>query len=252
MLSLLWKGVQLESTMGSLKFAEMVAVLLGLSHSLVVLTAKGLSVFWGYPDALYNHCAIGFSGVLFALKVVLNWNSPTFTNVYGIMVPSRHAAWAELLLIQMFVPGSSFLGHLCGIMAGLVYVHHRRWLTASGLFGALFRSWSWFWRRITGRPSIFGRGRLGGDPRENNFPEDHRGGTSEQRIGGGSRASSAVWRCRACTYDNFASLEYCEMCDSPYSDGASSSGPTPSAPPMPSGSMSVEDLRRARLARFNR
>lgn len=249
MLSLLWKGVQLEGSMGSAKFAEMVAVLLGLSHSLVVVLAKGLSVFWDYPDALHNHCAIGFSAVLFALKVVLNWNSPTFTNVYGVPVPSRYAAWAELILIQLFVPGTSFLGHLCGILAGLLYVHHSRWLTVSGIVTTLLRRWSNLRQRLLRHTSFFRRGRTLNDSR-NGRRLQRRERDNELTGAERNRATSAVWRCQMCTFDNSIYVDNCEMCGASFPDRASSSAP--SAPPMPLAPMSVDELRRARLARFGR
>ena len=31
--------------------------------------------------------------------------------------------WAELVLIQLATPEASFLGHLCGILAGVVHLH---------------------------------------------------------------------------------------------------------------------------------
>ena len=34
-------------------------------------------------------CAVGFSAVLFALKVVLNARSPTYSAVYGVYVPTK-------------------------------------------------------------------------------------------------------------------------------------------------------------------
>src|SRR5689334_12289551 len=37
-----------------------------------------------------------------------------------IPVPSRHVYWAELLLISIISPNASFLGHLSGILAGLL------------------------------------------------------------------------------------------------------------------------------------
>ncbi|MCO5573419.1 hypothetical protein L7F22_027190 [Adiantum nelumboides] len=246
MLSLLWKGVQLEGSMGSAKFAEMVAVLLGLSHSLVVVVAKGLNVLGEYPDVLHNHCAIGFSAVLFALKVVLNRNSPTFTNVYGVLVPSRYAAWAELVLIQMFVPGTSFLGHLCGILAGLLYVHYSRWLTASGFFGALMRSWSNFRRSFIWQFPLFRRGRSFNDPRHGEGRRARRDDSTFTP----DETSSVVWQCHMCTFDNSIYVDNCEMCGAAFADRPGSS--IPSAPPLPSGSMSVDEMRRARLARFNR
>ncbi|KAL2653952.1 hypothetical protein R1flu_022080 [Riccia fluitans] len=240
MISLLWKGVQLEGSMGSTKFAGMVAVLLGLSHGLVVASAKFLDVFTEYPGPMYSECAVGFSAVLFALKMVLNWNSPDYTNVYGILVPSRYAAWAELVFIQMFVPGTSFLGHLCGVVAGLLYIHGSYLLTGSRA------PYSWV-KSLLGRPVSLllrpftrllgwtGRGRTHG-----------RGFAS-----GGTR----VWRCTSCTYDNRSSALECEICGTPKSGEQLANNSQPSAPPWPQEELisnpRLEELRRARLARFN-
>lgn len=252
MLSLLWKGVQLEGRMGSLKFAEMITVLLGLSHGLVVVLAKGLSMFVDYPDALYSQCAIGFSAVLFALKVVLNWNSPTYTYVYGVRVPARYAAWAELILVQMFVPGTSFLGHLCGILAGLLYVHNSHWLTASGIVTALVRRLGNLRHRLIWWMPLLRRGRSLGGSRNNRLSDGGR--ARNNHLSDGSReirhrAASTVWRCQMCTFDNSIYVDNCEMCGASCPERASSS--SPSAPPIPTVP-SVDEVRQARLARFSR
>ena len=42
--------------------------------------------------------------------------------VLGFRVHTRYAAWLELALISFLVPNASFLGHLCGILAGILYV----------------------------------------------------------------------------------------------------------------------------------
>lgn len=36
-------------------------------------------------------------------------------------MPGKYAAWAELLLIHLLVPNASFIGHLAGILSGLIY-----------------------------------------------------------------------------------------------------------------------------------
>lgn len=38
------------------------------------------------------------------------------------MAPPQFAAWAELVVAQLLIPNASFFGHLCGILAGLLYV----------------------------------------------------------------------------------------------------------------------------------
>lgn len=238
MLSLLWKGMQLETAMGSAEFASMVAVLLTLSQGITLMLSKSLLLFFDYERAYYNEYAVGFSGVLFALKVVLNSQAEDYTYVHGVVVPSRYAAWAELVLIQMFVPGVSFLGHLGGILAGLLYLQLRGTYSGSnpltvlirGVTGALnwpLRFLKNLFRFRWGR--ISGRGTVGGN-----------------RMG--RRTSSGVWRCRACTYDNSGLLSACEMC------GTSRSG-NDSSPHQwlhDSRSPTLDEVRRLRVERFGR
>jgi len=245
MLSLLWKGVQLERMMGSTEFASMVAVLLGLSHGIVVVTAKVLATFFDYPYPLTSECAVGFSAVLFALKVVLNSNSPNLTNVYGVVVPARHAAWAELLLIQMFVPGVSFLGHLSGIFAGILYLRFRRFFSGSNPLPPIIRKLTW----IIGWPLRFFQGQFIGYRRPT-FGH----GTVGGRVPGAAGNVNAVWRCPRCTFDNNIYLDTCEMCGTRHGDvDFSASAPRfyPTAPAGTSDDLSLEELRRLRLERFN-
>ena len=38
-------------------------------------------------------------------------------------MPVQYVCWAELLYIQLLTPKASFLGHLGGILAGLLHVN---------------------------------------------------------------------------------------------------------------------------------
>uniref|UniRef100_A0AC35TWT8 PA domain-containing protein n=1 Tax=Rhabditophanes sp. KR3021 TaxID=114890 RepID=A0AC35TWT8_9BILA len=63
-----------------------------------------------------------FNSVLFGLKVLMQkYDFEGDSNFYGIPVPGKYVCWAELAIIQMITPNVSFLGHLSGILAGLVY-----------------------------------------------------------------------------------------------------------------------------------
>lgn len=55
----------------------------------------------------------------------------------GFKVHTRYAAWLELVLISVLVPNASFLGHLCGILAGVIYVEVPIMLPFLGLFPML-------------------------------------------------------------------------------------------------------------------
>ena len=74
MLSLVYKGIHLETELGSTVFLQLVAFSLIVSHSLVVILAYILYVYFDY-DTSYRTCAVGFSAVLFALKYVWNYKS---------------------------------------------------------------------------------------------------------------------------------------------------------------------------------
>ncbi|KDP28027.1 hypothetical protein JCGZ_19107 [Jatropha curcas] len=235
MISLLWKGIQLESSMGSAEFASMVAALLTMSQGITLLLSKSLLLFFDYGRPFYSEYAVGFSGVLFAMKVVLNSQSEDYTYVHGLVVPARHAAWAELILVQMFVPGVSFLGHLGGILAGILYLKLRGMhlgpnpltLIIKNLAGILARPLR-FLRGLFQfrRQQISGRGTVGGSQ--------------------AGRSVSRVWRCQACTYDNSGWLSVCEMCGTTRGDNGSSSRQFSHQFDNPT----MEEVRRRRIQRF--
>ena len=122
MASLLWKGSILEPRMGTPKFAALIAELAITSSCMYILLALGAAIFGIARGPLYS-CAVGFSGVLFGLKVLLNAHSSGWSDVAGFQLPTRYAAWAELIVVQFLSPNVSFLGHFCGILAGLLHVY---------------------------------------------------------------------------------------------------------------------------------
>ncbi|KAK4342394.1 hypothetical protein RND71_038210 [Anisodus tanguticus] len=235
MLSLLWKGIQLETSMGSAEFASMVATLVAMSQGVTLLLAKSLLLFFDYERPFYNEYAVGFSGVLFAMKVIVNAQSDDYTSVHGLMVPTRYAAWAELFLIQMFVPGVSFLGHLGGILAGLLYLRLKASFSGSNpvrqLMRGFSRALSWPLRLMKNllriQPRITGRGTAGGRSARDTLP---------------------MWRCDACTFDNSGRLNVCEMC----STGRTDDGPSFPVPTSEIHDLPLEELRRRRIQRFGR
>ena len=88
----------------------------------MVALAYVLHTFFDYSNS-FNSCAVGFSAVLFSLKYVWNQKADSNTHVFGISVPTKYAAWAELVMISVVTPNASFVGHLAGILAGMLYIH---------------------------------------------------------------------------------------------------------------------------------
>lgn len=123
MVSLILKGSYLEPMYKTMNFVILLTILsfgcstmyIGLSYVLMQLTGD-----YGY----YVQCAIGFSAILFALKVIVICEEyDRIHDVGGLRVPSKIAVWVELILIHLLVPQSSFIGHLGGILIGCLYCY---------------------------------------------------------------------------------------------------------------------------------
>lgn len=124
MVSFLWKGRMLERKLGSQHFACLLVVFTPLINIVMLLLNYVLGEHVLHDHSYFYHCAVGFSGVIFALKVLATYEAAPGSVDYisGMPVPSRYACWAELLLIQLVTPNASFTGHLAGILVGLAYV----------------------------------------------------------------------------------------------------------------------------------
>lgn len=124
MISLLWKGVFLEKKFKSQYFAYLLTVFTVLTSVTLVGLNWLMSEVLGDKSYELSHCAVGFSGVIFALKVLAtHYTPPGFHLALGfIPVPSKYIYWVELGLIQLIYPNASFTGHLAGILVGMMYI----------------------------------------------------------------------------------------------------------------------------------
>lgn len=68
-----------------------------------------------------------------------------------LVCAAQYVCWVELLVIQALAPRASMLGHLCGILAGLIHVHFLAGYLygAGGGGGRRRQQCSWLWRRLT-------------------------------------------------------------------------------------------------------
>lgn len=124
MVSFIWKGMVLENMLGSGQFLYIVSLFSVLCGGTLV----GLNYILGtlVDSSFFYQCAVGFSGVIFALKVLDNRYFPgQRRHIMGldINLPSGYVVWLELVLIQLIAPNASFVGHLAGILVGLAYAH---------------------------------------------------------------------------------------------------------------------------------
>ncbi|KAM6444035.1 rhomboid-related protein 4 isoform 1-T3 [Liasis olivaceus] len=121
MVSLLWKGIKLERRLGSTWFGYIIILFSLLVGAVYIFLEVILAELLGDPS-YEDQCAVGFSGVLFALKVLNNYYHPGgSSNIMGMNVSNKYACWLELVAIHVLNPRSSFAGHLAGILVGLMY-----------------------------------------------------------------------------------------------------------------------------------
>ncbi|XP_029923547.1 rhomboid-related protein 4-like [Myripristis murdjan] len=121
MVSFLGSGVNLERRLGGAWLLYLLSVFTVLTGLVYLVLEAGLTKIT--RDQSYSRrSVVGFSGVLFALTVLTDHYHPGgVTSVMGIHVSNRYAIWVELVLIQLIVPRASFIGHLAGILVGLLY-----------------------------------------------------------------------------------------------------------------------------------
>jgi len=114
------KGVNIEKKLQSYYFAYLLAVFAVLTSS--VTLALDALFFQAFGTNYNQQCVIGFSGIIFALKVLAT-ESKTFktNNVTFLRTNVIHSCWLELILIQILFPQVSLAGNLAGIIVGLAY-----------------------------------------------------------------------------------------------------------------------------------
>eukprot|EP01006_Ploeotia_vitrea_P032840 TRINITY_DN65018_c0_g1_i2.p1 TRINITY_DN65018_c0_g1~~TRINITY_DN65018_c0_g1_i2.p1 ORF type:complete len:392 (+),score=37.65 TRINITY_DN65018_c0_g1_i2:78-1253(+) len=125
MASFAFTGRFLERRLKSQPLFQLIVILGLLSQ--IVFAVIAFSI---YPDA-QGQCVIGFSGVLFGLAY---YHSKLATHqwetYFGLFdIPVQHKPWFDLVLISVLNPGASFVGHLSGLLSGVVWWHYGKDVT---------------------------------------------------------------------------------------------------------------------------
>lgn len=123
MMSLLAIGASLEKRMGTFRLAAVIMASVFLTGSLYIVVAWVLSLI--NFKGLMNQHSVGFSGVLFHLSVLEcnnHGSSVASRDIFGFKISSHLYPWVLLVLLQVMMPGLSFMGHLSGILVGSLQV----------------------------------------------------------------------------------------------------------------------------------
>jgi membrane associated rhomboid family serine protease len=130
MLTLYGLGDEFERRVGTARFLHWLSTLATLGGLLDCILCTALFNIPWLP--FFRSCSIGLSGFLFSLmidqtsRMDASRSLPLFCGTFS--VPVRFYPWALLLVLALF-PGVSFVGHLAGILVGLLYTRgYLNWL----------------------------------------------------------------------------------------------------------------------------
>lgn len=116
MLSTMTVGTSLERRLGTARMGALLlcaTLLCGTVHCALAILLPG-------PQYMRQH-SLGFSGVLFAILVSESWRSNSSRSIFGMVdVPARYYPIAALVAMQVLIPNVSFLGHLAGLLVGIL------------------------------------------------------------------------------------------------------------------------------------
>lgn len=124
MLTLYAVGVNIDRKFGTTYFLGII-LLFVLVSNIVYTIAASIAMYLFDWFLIFIIGVAGFSGVLFGLVVVNTRLSGAETqSIFGFFtVPAWLYPWILLVLLQVLLPGVSFLGHLCGIVSGVLFSH---------------------------------------------------------------------------------------------------------------------------------
>ncbi|XP_067141394.1 rhomboid-related protein 4-like [Centruroides vittatus] len=111
-------GRAIEGRIGSAKFFCCLLILIITSNAILTVL---LSIMDTVDRDYAKQCIVGASGVIFSLKVLANRYWP-FISILSVKIDTFWCMWTEILFVHVIDPNSSFLGHLAGILAGMLLV----------------------------------------------------------------------------------------------------------------------------------
>ena len=123
-LNTLQMGSSLEMQFGSIPFL----ILTSWAVVVIGLTYVGISyILWSITDD-FSHMqtsGVGYSGVLFMYAILEAYHTRIENqSFFGVCtVPARIYPFVLMFAIQFIMPGISFLGHLSGVLVGLLTVY---------------------------------------------------------------------------------------------------------------------------------
>ena len=123
MMALFQMGPMVENQFGSLMLLFLTAWSILIAGSLYSLSYYIYALILSDPGVMYQG-AVGYSGILFTYSLIESWHATVQSrSLCGVInVPTKVYPIILLMLLSVIVPSISFMGHLCGIFAGLIMI----------------------------------------------------------------------------------------------------------------------------------
>jgi len=124
MMALTALAPRLEEKFGSLPLLFMTMWSIVVEGLLYIFVSYVMGVYITGDNTWLMHSGVGFSGVLFAYMILESYHTVEQSrSVFGMCaVPTKLYPWIMLVLLSLLIPGISFMGHLCGIVSGMLFV----------------------------------------------------------------------------------------------------------------------------------
>ncbi|CAM4706719.1 unnamed protein product [Lepidochelys olivacea] len=117
--ALLWLGAGLEWRVGSARAGWLLGSMTLLGGLVHLGLNAGLAAVLRDPRRR-EHCAVGFSGVIFCLEAMEGILAPvTIVTLGSVTITTRWLCLAECITVSLLYPSSSLTGHVSGILVGV-------------------------------------------------------------------------------------------------------------------------------------
>ncbi|KAF1742082.1 hypothetical protein MXB_1088 [Myxobolus squamalis] len=121
MVSFIYKGTSLERRINGKRMSVMLILFCIISNILTIFTYHYLYLLLGIESYKYV-CCVGNTYFCDRKVVISSMSDTGRLSLYGISLNGLLVILGELFFIWLVASGSSFIGHLSGIIVGILYV----------------------------------------------------------------------------------------------------------------------------------
>lgn len=107
----------------SVKYAALI-FFLGILSNIIVILISLIEIYLFKTSNIYYTQILGFSSIIFGLKIILLNKFNINTQYFGIILNPNQTMIFELIFASIMFPNASFYGHLSGIISGMLYINY--------------------------------------------------------------------------------------------------------------------------------